>query len=158
MHDGDPIKHSDSSAPKRAPDDGTYTAPTTYAPFQKKDDVDSDGRKYGPVESRGIDIEVSSPVDDVETLFHRTHLTAQFHAENRDFWKGISGYANDGGKLYDEVVLNLYEEKLEIEGINPIELDIPEQRLMSSVVTRIALVVCTTINSTCSLGSKKSSP
>lgn len=129
MYDGSPIKHTDDSAPMQAPDDGSYTAPTAYAPFPEKDGVDSDGRKYGPIERRGIDIQVSSPVDDVETLFRRTHLTAQFHAENRDFWKDISEYGNDGGKLYDEVVLNLCEEKLALEGINPAELDIPERRL-----------------------------
>lgn len=128
MPDGPSLNHADVSAPRRAPDNGTYTAPITYSPFPSKDG-DSGGRKYGPIECRGIDIEVSSPVDDVETLFRRKHLTAQFHTENRDFWGDISEYANDGGKLYDEVVLNLCEEKLELEGINPTELDIPEHRL-----------------------------
>jgi hypothetical protein len=129
MRDGSPINHTDYSAPGRAPGDGTYTAPTAYAPFPKKDGVDSGGRKYGPIERRGINIEISSPVGDVGALFRRTHLTAQFHAENRDFWKDVSEYANDGGKLYDEVVLNLCEEKLELEGIDKAELDIPERRL-----------------------------
>jgi len=129
MYDGPIIKHTDDSAPAQAPDNGSYTAPTAYAPFPEKDGGGSNSRKYGPIERRGIDIEISSPVDDVETLFRRTHLTAQFHAENRDFWKDISAYANDGGKLYDEVVLNLCEEKLALEGINPVELDIPERRL-----------------------------
>ena len=129
MHDGPPIDHIDGSAPKQAPDDGTYTAPTAYAPFPKKDGVDSDGRKYGPIERRGIDIEVSSPVDDVKMLFRRTHLTAQFHVENRDYWNDITTYANNGGRLYDEVVLDLCEEKLELEGIDIAELDIPERRV-----------------------------
>ncbi|GAB3679160.1 hypothetical protein GCM10028857_00070 [Salinarchaeum chitinilyticum] len=129
MYDGPPIDHTDGSAPDQAPDDGRYIAPTAYSPFLEKDGVDSDGRNYGPIERRGIDIEISSPVDDVERLYRRTHLTAQFHAENRDFWSDISEYANDGGVLYDEVVLNLCEEKLELEGINPAALDIPERRL-----------------------------
>ncbi|QSG04076.1 hypothetical protein [Natranaeroarchaeum sulfidigenes] len=129
MPDGHPIKHTDDGAPQQAPDNGTYTAPTSYAPFPAKDGVDSDGRKYGPIERRGIEIEVSSPVDDVETLFRRTHLTAQFHAENSDYWTDITWYENDGGKLYDEVILSLCEEKLELEEIYPAELDIPERRL-----------------------------
>jgi len=87
MYNGPPIDHADDSAPDAAPNDGEYRTPTSYAPFPEKDGYDTDSRKYGAVESRAFDIEVSSPVDDVETLLHRTHLTAQFHEANRNYWE-----------------------------------------------------------------------
>lgn len=126
---GPPAEHSDSSAPNTAPDEGEYRAPTWYEPFPEKDGYDPDTRKYGAVEQRAFDIQVSSPVDDVETLLHRTHLTAQFHVENQDYWEKETPYTNDGGMLYDLAVLDLFEKKLKCEGIEPSETNIPERRL-----------------------------
>lgn len=68
-------------------------------------------------------------MDDVERLHHRKHLAAQFHAENRDFWTEGLRYKNDGGLLFDEVVLDCYEETLQRENIDPAACDISERRL-----------------------------
>lgn len=129
MYEGDQINHTDNHPPDSAPNDGEYRTPTWYAPFPKKDGYESNRRKYGAVEQRAFDIEVSSPVEDVETLFHRKHLTAQFHAANQDYWEKRSPYTNDGSLLYDQAILDLFEEKLACEGIDPAESNIPGNRL-----------------------------
>jgi hypothetical protein len=102
-----------------------------HAPFPQKDGYDPGERKYGAVEKRGFDIHVSSPVDDVEELSRRTHLAAQFHVDNRPYWEENSRFINDGGMLYDRAVLDLFEEKLNCEGINlsDPDIEIPLRRL-----------------------------
>ena len=129
MYEGDPVGHSDVGAPDSAPNDGEYETPTWYAPFPEKDGYESDQRRYGAIEQRSFDIQVTSPVEDVEALFHRKHLTAQFHAANCTYWEKKTPYANDGRLLYDQAILDLFEEKLECEGIDPSESNIPERRL-----------------------------
>ncbi|WP_435099920.1 hypothetical protein [Halorubrum sp. N11] len=129
MYEGDPLDHTDQHPPDSAPNDGKYRTPTWYAPFPKKDGYESNTREYGPVEQRAFDIQVTSPVEGVERLFHRKHLTAQFHAANQDYWEKRSPYTNDGGLLYDQAILDLFEEKLACEGVDPAESNIPENRL-----------------------------
>lgn len=125
--------HADVSPPDDAPRDGDYQTPIEHAPFPKQDGYESGERKYGPVEQRGLDINVSSPVDDVEELSRRAHLTAQFHMDNRPYWEGNSRFNNDGGELYDRAILDLINEKLNCEGIDPYDtaIDIPPTRLKS---------------------------
>lgn len=125
--------HADVSPPDDAPRDGDYRTPMEHAPFPKQDGYESGERKYGPVEQRGLDINVSSPVDDVEELSRRAHLTAQFHMDNRPYWEGNSRFNNDGGELYDRAILDLINEKLNCEGIDPSDtaIDIPPTRLKS---------------------------
>lgn len=123
--------HTDASPPENAPEDGKYRTPMEHAPFPQKDGYDPGERKYGAVEKRGFDIHVSSPVDDVEELSRRTHLAAQFHVNNRPYWEENSRFINDGGMLYDRAVLDLFEEKLNCEGINlsDPDIEIPLPRL-----------------------------
>lgn len=129
QYTGRPAEHTDLGAPNKAPDAGEYQTSTRFSPFPEKDGHDTDGRKHGAVERRAFDIQVTTPVDDVETLLHRTHLTAQFHTENQDHWEEKTPYTNDGGMLYDLNVLNLFEQKLKREGVSPSEINIPERRL-----------------------------
>ena len=130
--DGPPtFTHTDSGAPDNAPRYGNYRTPIEHAQFPQKDGYESDKRKYGAVEQRGFDINVSSPVDDVEELSRRTHLAAQFHAKNRTYWEENSRFINEGGMLYDNAILDLFDEKLRCEGIDPSnkEVGIPLPRL-----------------------------
>lgn len=90
-------KHTDIHAPDNAPGDGDYPAPIDHAPFPKKDGYEPGERNYGMVEERGFDIHIFSPVDDVEELFRRTHLTAQFHKKNHPYWEENSRFINNGG-------------------------------------------------------------
>lgn len=117
-HTGELAGHSDSSAPLSSPNDGEYKTPTSYAPFPEKDRPQTEGRDYGALERRAFDIQISSPVDDVETLWQRTHLTAQFHEHNCDSWENETPYRNDAGMLYDLAVLDVFDEKLKCEDID----------------------------------------
>lgn len=129
MYEGGPADHADEHAPDSAPNNGEYRTPTRYAPFPEKDGFESQGRNYGAVEQRVFDIQISSPVDNVEALFNRKHLTAQFHAENCDYWERKTPYANDGGVLYDLAILDLFEAKLACEDVDPAASTIPKNRL-----------------------------
>lgn len=124
MHNGSPANHSDTGAPSSAPNDGDYSVSTSFEEYKKKDEYpdenvnDSDKRKYGAIEERVWDTLFTSPVDGVETLKHRTALTAQFHAGNRDHWEDRTPYQNDGGVLYDLKILELCNKMLAEEGID----------------------------------------
>lgn len=151
MYTGPTGSHSDAAAPRGAPNSGEYDVPTSFDEYKKKDGYDSDtkgnhgnepdGRKYGSIEERSWGSLFTSPVDTVETLKSRTALTAQFHHGNREHWEDETRYQNNGGALYDLMILDVCEAKLAEEGIdvsNGFETGEVSERRMRAVFLRAA--------------------
>lgn len=126
MNNTPDAEHQDAISPEDSPNNGAYRSPMEYAPSRKKGE-----RKYGTVEERGSDIHVCSPVENVGELSNRAHLTAQFHEKNRPHWEENSPLSNNGGRLYDSAILDLFEETLKCEGIDPSDpsINIPLSRM-----------------------------
>ena len=121
MPQGPPASHQDSIAPSLTPGDTDYTAPTKY-------DDHPDKREYGAVTSRfDGEIEIKRPAPDIETLRQETFLTAQLHHHNRERWSDWP-FPNDSRALYDVAILDVMRNALEVEGLSPDDLNIPDHR------------------------------
>ena len=82
----------------------------------------------GPIEESGTDIELITPIRDIESLVHTTHKHSQLHTENREQWND-NELENDGTTLYDRTVLGLADDVFRIYEIQPDKLGIPNRRL-----------------------------
>ncbi|MFC6952857.1 hypothetical protein [Halorubellus litoreus] len=122
MPDDYPIQHSDSFRPSSAQGSGNYTTQYRYEEHPEKDE-------YGPVADRFTEeLKLSHPAPDIQILRRETHLTAQLHERNRDQWETDSSFNNDGSALYDIAILDVADKALDVEGIDPSALDVPERR------------------------------
>jgi hypothetical protein len=122
MTDGYPIRHSDSFRPSSAQGSGNYTTKYRYQEHPEK-------AEYGPVADRFTEeLKLSHPAPDIQTLRRETHLAAQLHEDNRNQWETNSPFENDGSTLYDIALLEVADRALDVEGIDPSVLDVPERR------------------------------
>ncbi|WP_323675862.1 hypothetical protein [Halorubellus sp. PRR65] len=122
MPDGYPIRHSDSFRPSSAQGSGNYTTKYRYQDHPEK-------AEYGPVANRFTEeLNLSHPAPDIQTLRRETHLAAQLHEDNRNQWESNYPFENDGSTLYDIALLEVAERALDLEGIDPSVLDVPERR------------------------------
>jgi hypothetical protein len=97
---------------------------------------DSRQEEYGAVESRGQDIKIEHPVEDVSELQHRAHLTAQFAAANAapvdDF--RITELTESIVAGFDAAIQKYVETALAAEGTSLDELPVPTRHVRAIVL------------------------
>ncbi|MFC6861864.1 transposase [Halomicroarcula sp. GCM10025817] len=94
---------------------------------------------YGPVEERGRDIDIEHPVDDVEELSHRAHLTVKFADRMRQEATGgplflWNGRSSASPTAFDSALLAVADRALTEEGVSVSELPKPEKYVKALLV------------------------
>lgn len=122
MSTGFRIDHTDSyTQDLESGDDGNYSVDITYKENGAKNDYDS-------IDSKGSDIQLSHPVEDVEELDHTKHLTAQLQRIRAD--KYAHSFASGSEvTVFDRALLRLLETTFEVEELPIEESPIPVERL-----------------------------
>ncbi len=102
-------------------DSHNYTTNASWEEF--KDD------NYGNVGERGKPLLVKRPADSVKQLEEQKHIEVQLFRYNRENRAEIFQERNDGTVLFDDAVLSLMDQFLELENFDRDECTIPEKYL-----------------------------